>query len=237
LPRRIFGGVGHDAHRVEPGPVERGPDAADAAVHHVGGGDHVAAGLGLDDGLLDQHVEGLVVDDIAVAHQPVLAVGGEGIERHVAQDADLGHRLLDRAHGAADEVVGIAGFLAVLGFQLARHDREDRDDGDAQFGRPARVLDQLVDAQPLDAGHRGDRAALGFPVLHEDGPDQVGGRQPVLGHQRPRPGMAPVAAEPRVRKTAPDGRNIAHCAPIKPDVPRAATGIGCGGLTWWRRGP
>ena len=35
----------------------------------------------------------LVVDDLAVLDQPVVAVAGEGIERHVAEHADAGPRL------------------------------------------------------------------------------------------------------------------------------------------------
>ena len=72
-------------------------DRADAAVHHVGGRDDVAAGLGLHQRLPHQHRDRLVVEDVAVAHQAVMAVAGVGIERHVAEHADLGHRLLDRA--------------------------------------------------------------------------------------------------------------------------------------------
>ncbi len=85
--------------------VERRADGADAAVHHVGRRDDVAAGLGLDQRLLHQHLHGLVVDDVAVAQQAVMAVAGIGIERHVAEDADLGHLLLDRADRAAHQIV------------------------------------------------------------------------------------------------------------------------------------
>ena len=81
--------------------------AADAAIHHVGWRDDVAAGLGLHQRLLDQHLDGLVVEDLAAVHQAVMAVAGVGIERHVAHDADVRHRLLDGAHGPADEIVGI----------------------------------------------------------------------------------------------------------------------------------
>ena len=41
--------------------------------------------------LAGQGLERLVVDDDAVADDAVLAVGGVGVERHVADDADLGH--------------------------------------------------------------------------------------------------------------------------------------------------
>ncbi len=62
-------------------------------------------------------VERRIVVDIAVPDQPVMAVAGVGIERHVAQHADLGHRLLDRAHRAADQIVGVDRFASVLGLQ------------------------------------------------------------------------------------------------------------------------
>ena len=69
--------------------VERVADDADAAVHHVGGRDDVAAGGRLGERLLDQGVQRLVVDDVAVADQPVLAVAGERVQRHVADHADV----------------------------------------------------------------------------------------------------------------------------------------------------
>ena len=51
--------------------------------------------------------------------QAVMAVAGIGIERDVAQDADVGHFLLDGADGAADEVVRVerlgAGLVAQAG--------------------------------------------------------------------------------------------------------------------------
>ena len=86
--RGVFRRIGHDLHVGEAGGVERRADRADAAVHHVGGRDDVAAGLGLHQRLLHQHLDGLVVEDDAVAHQAVMAVAGIGIERDVAQDAD-----------------------------------------------------------------------------------------------------------------------------------------------------
>ena len=74
---------------VRAGRIERRADRADAAVHHVGRRDDVAAGLGLHQRLLDQHRDRLVVDDDAVAHQAVVAVAGIGIERDVAEHADF----------------------------------------------------------------------------------------------------------------------------------------------------
>ena len=50
-----------------------------------------------------------------------MAVAGVGIERDVAQHADVGHLLLDRADGAADQIVGIERLAAVVVAQ--RRDR------------------------------------------------------------------------------------------------------------------
>jgi hypothetical protein len=79
------------------------------------GCDDVGAGLGMGDGLLDQHLDGGVVHHIAgVVDQPVLAVGREGVERDVGHDAELGHRVLERAHRALRRAVGIEGLARIL---------------------------------------------------------------------------------------------------------------------------
>ena len=60
-----------------------------------------------------QCVERRVVEDPAAVHQSVMAVAGVGIERHVAHDADFGHRLADGAHRLAHEIVRVEGFARV----------------------------------------------------------------------------------------------------------------------------
>ena len=50
--------------------------------------------------------ERLVVEDLAAAHQAVVAVAGVGVERHVEQHADVEPGLADGAGGAADQIVG-----------------------------------------------------------------------------------------------------------------------------------
>ena len=64
--RRIFGGIGEDAHVRVALLLQRIADRADAAVHHVRGRDHVGAGRRVGKRLLDQRVHGFVVGDIAV---------------------------------------------------------------------------------------------------------------------------------------------------------------------------
>ena len=86
---------------------QRRADGADAAIHHVGRRDDIAAGFDLHQRLLHQNFECFVVVHIAVDQHAVMAMAGVGIERHVAQHADLRHRLLDRAHRAADQIVAV----------------------------------------------------------------------------------------------------------------------------------
>ena len=112
--RRIFRRIGHDRDVGEVFAIERFADRADAAIHHVRRRDDVAAGFGLHQRLLHQQLDGFVIEDHAVAQQAVMAVAGIGIERDVAENADVGHFFLDRADGAADEIVRIERLAAVV---------------------------------------------------------------------------------------------------------------------------
>ena len=71
------------------------------------GPEDVGPGLGLRQAHLDQRLDRLVVQDDAVAHQPVMAVDVVGVERHIGHHRDLGHLGLDRADGAVRQVVGV----------------------------------------------------------------------------------------------------------------------------------
>jgi hypothetical protein len=102
-----------------------------------------------------------------------MAVAGVGIERHVAQDADLGHRALDRAHGAAHEVGGIGGFAPVRGLERAVGIGKEGDDRDAELRRLLGRRGE-IDGEPLDARHRGTGSRLRSPSIDEKGPDEVG---------------------------------------------------------------
>ena len=93
-------------------------DGADAAVHHVGGGEDVGAGLRLHQRLAHQRLERLVVGDIGAAQQAVVSVAGVGVERDVEDDADVEAGGLHGARRAADEVLRIERLARVLGAQL-----------------------------------------------------------------------------------------------------------------------
>ena len=66
--------------------------------------------------------------------------------------------------------------------------------GMPSFGRALGLAHRLVDRQPLDAGHRGDRHARVRAVDDEQRPDQVVGGEHVLAHHAARPVGAAVAA-------------------------------------------
>src|SRR5437868_5315356 len=96
--RGVFRRIGHDRDILVPGRFERPADCSDATVHHVGRSHDVRAGIGLDQGLIDQDADGVVVDDIAeFVDQPIMAMHGIRIEGDVGQHADLGDRIPDRA--------------------------------------------------------------------------------------------------------------------------------------------
>ena len=182
----------------EAGLVERVAHRADPAVHHVGGGDDVAAGSRLHHRLAAQDRHGLVVLDIAGADDAVMAVRGERVERHVAQHAEAGQRLLQRRDRPTDEVVGVERLAAFRILKRGRHHRENRDRRDAELGRLAGGIDQRRDRQAEDAGHRGDRRLMAL-VMDKNRPDQIAGGQHILGDQLARPGVAAVAPQPQAR--------------------------------------
>ena len=123
-----------------------------------------------------------------------MAVAGEGIERDVAEHAEAGKFLLDGAHRLAHQIVGVERLGAVLVAQRGLGIGKQRDAGDVQLHRALGVAHRLVDAEPVDAGHRGDAVALVVAVDHEQRPDQVVGGQDVFPHQPARPFGLAVAA-------------------------------------------
>ena len=76
---------------LEAAGVERVADGADAPVHHVGRGDDVGAGGGLQDGRRATCATVSSLTIIAVAQNAVMAMAGERIERDIGDDADLRH--------------------------------------------------------------------------------------------------------------------------------------------------
>jgi len=155
-----------------------------------------------DDRLLDQGLERLVVLDIAIAHNAVMAVAVERVERHVGEHADVGHCLLHCGGGPADEIAGIVGLASVRRLRPGIGLGEDGDGRNAEIARLLGSLDEQIDCQSIDTRHGLYWRALVLALLHEHRPNQVVDRELVLGDQTARPVLAAVAAQPRGRVAA-----------------------------------
>jgi hypothetical protein len=175
---------------------------SDPAVHHVARRHDVHAGLGLHQRLATQHVHRLVVEDVAgVVEQAVLAVAGEGIERHVGEQRQLGEALLQLAHRGGHQALGVERLAAVGRLAGAVDHREQRHHRHAQLQALLGHREQAIDAAALHAGHAGHVLHLTLARQHEDGVDQVFGGQARLAHERADGGVAaqPARAARRVR--------------------------------------
>ena len=154
-----------------------------------------APGVGLDQRLLGQDLDRVVVDDVAdIVDHAVVAVRRIWVERDVGQNTDLGHRIFDGADRSADQVVGAKRFLGALRAELLGRVREERDARNAEIGRLARFGRDAIDAPAADARKRTDRLLAVAALADEQGPDEVGRMQPVLGKHRAHPrARAPAA--------------------------------------------
>ena len=209
------------------GPLERRADRADAAVHHVRGGDDVGAGFGLDQGLVDQDRAGGVVEDIArLVDDPVMAVRRIGIERDVGEHADFGRRVLRRLDRAADQIVGIERLARIVGAQAGRRVGEQGDAGNAEVARLPRLRADPVDRPARHAGQGRDRLLDPLPLGDEQRPDQVGRASARLGDQRPAPGGGAGAAQAKGGKGS--GGHVAQglARPSACKAAKAAAGHG-----------
>ncbi len=152
-----------------------------------------------DRACLHQHLDRLVVQHVAaVVDQAVLAMRGERIQGDVGDHAQLGQRVLERAHRALRQAVGVEGLGRVLTLRAGRRDRKQRHRRDTQGMHLARLGDQQVDTQALDARHRGHRLALPLAFDNKHRVDEVIGSEPVFAHQAAReiiPTHAPHAGE------------------------------------------
>ena len=88
----------------------QGPtDAADPAIHHVGGRDDVGASRRVRQRRARQEFDGRVVDDFTIDEQATVAVRGVLAETHVGDDEQVRHLALERADGGLHRRVRIPG--------------------------------------------------------------------------------------------------------------------------------
>ena len=180
--RGIFRRIGHDLHVEEARGVEPCADRADAAVHHVGGRDDVAAGSAWISACCTSTVDRLIVEDHAVAHQPVMAVAGIGIERDVgSMTPSSGTSRLIARQARQTRLSALSASLPSLVARPGRYRgrarcRECRAWPPARPRAPPRRRDSRS-TPGIDA--TGSRALVA--VDEEERPDQVVGGQHILG--------------------------------------------------------
>ena len=129
-----------------------------------------------------------------LADEAVVAVAGVGVEGDVGDEAELREFALDRAAGPADEIALVESLAAALVLEARLGVGEERDRRNAELDRPPGLAHRLIDAEPVDARHRGDRNALLLAIDEEERPDQVVRGQHVFRDQPPRPFRLAVAA-------------------------------------------
>ncbi len=221
--RGELGRVGEDQGVVVPGAVERLAHGPDAAVHHVGGGDDVAARLGLAERLAAKRLERLVVEDHAVPDQPVLAVAGVGIEGDIGDQAELREPALEEPERAADEVLRVPGLAAVLGLGVRRGHRKERHGRDAGLEHPLGRAQDAIRAVAHDPRHGADALLVIAAIHDEDRQDEIGGAHTVLGDQPPAPVGAAQAARARMR----EGRQRRQMAGLAQGKRPLVVALGC----------
>jgi hypothetical protein len=144
----------------------------------------VDAGFCLNHGLFDQLCQGQVVQDVPRLIQPtVLAVAGEGVERHVGHDAQIGKMIFECANHSRYQTIWVQGFIALWVFQSAVDHRKQGHDRNAQLDAVFGHRQQQVQTEPLYTGHRTDGLALVLTIQYKDGVDQVVDRELMLAHQ------------------------------------------------------
>ena len=194
---RIFGSIGHDLHIFVPGVVQCFADGGDTAIHHVRWGDDIASGMGLVNCLFAQHSHGGVIDDFAFDKDAVMAMVGERVERNIADHTKPGMCGLDRAHGAADQIVTVARQRAVIVLQGGVNRREN---GYGRYVQPdgfAGRAHQPVNAVAHDARHCCHSFRPVVALNHEQRPDQVINRKPCFSKHAAGKRLHPVAAHAR----------------------------------------
>ena len=129
------------------------------------------------------------------AHQAVMAVAGVGIERDVAEHAEIGHFLLDGAHRLADQIVGVQRLASrARRAGTARCRETARCRGCRASRRARRRAPPGRRVRRSTPGIEATGCALVVAVDHEQRPDQIVGGQHVFAHQPPRPFALAIAA-------------------------------------------
>ncbi|MNT37004.1 hypothetical protein D3C72_1731190 [compost metagenome] len=175
--------------------------------------------------LTDQCVDGDVVLYVAFfVENAVLAVGGEWVEGNVGDHPKLRETLTQGACGALGDAVRVPGLRAIQGFFLGWCHREQSQGWNTQVHPLLRSFQQQVDAQTLDAWHRGDFFTAIFAIEHKYRQDQIIDSQNVFTHQTTGKIVTTVATQTGGRKQTVSGGK-AHGRLLSPRRRASATVI------------
>jgi hypothetical protein len=111
---------------------------------------------------------------------------GEGVQGDVGDDSEIRHRVLQGAHRALGQSVRVECLFRVERLDFHGGHREECHGWDAEPLDLDRVLNENIDAEPLDPGHGGHRLALPRAVEHKDRVDEVVRCQVSLAHHATR---------------------------------------------------
>lgn len=171
-----FGAVGEDGDFGEAALVEGLADDADAAIHHIGGGDDIDAGLGVEDGHTCEHGDGGVIFDIGLVgiENAIVTVRGVGIEGDIGDDEEFGEVFFELSDGAKDECFGVEGLFAVGGFEGGIDAGEESDGAYPELVKRAALFEEVAVAEAMLSREGIDRFTTGFLVEDEEGLDEIG---------------------------------------------------------------
>ena len=127
-------------------------------------------------------------------------MAGVRIEGDVGEEHQLGHRRLDRPHGAQHQALGIQRLASIRSLEFAGCDRKKGYASNAQFEEFPRLADQVVEVEPEDPGHGSHGRRRGGALLDEQGRDEVRRMEPHLLHHLTDGRTAPQPPGPKGRK-------------------------------------
>ena len=183
-PGGVFGGVSQQTSVLMAVGVQGPANGAYAPVHHVRRRDDVDARRGLGQGLFDQDFYGGVVGHTAlVIQQPVVAVGGEGIQGHIRDHAQARRGGLHGLGRDLRQALRVEGLSPVRGLFFLWHDGKQRQGRNAKFRGGLGLARQQVQAEAFHPRHGGNGFAPVFPFHDKDRIDQVVHREGGLAHQ------------------------------------------------------
>ena len=117
----------------------------------------------------DELTDARVVDDLLPLHQAVMPVARIGIERDIGDEAEIGHRRLQRAARGANEILRVERLRSREVAPGRVGIREEGDRGNAELGRATCRAHSLVHRQTVHPGHGGHRLLRRSPSIRKMG--------------------------------------------------------------------